>query len=288
MIAGLNLAKIMEARQIIVFSDSQLIINQILGIYAAKGELMIKYHAKVMELVSEFAAIQLVRIPRMENARADALARLASATRTKLRRIIPIEVLASQSIDEDLTMNFITLDLGPSWMDPIRAYIEEGELPEDKLAAKKLKFKAARYVLTNGVLYRRGIMVGLQRCVHPSEVKELIEEIHEGSCGAHVAGRTLLQRVMTQGYFWPTMRADCIAYAKRCDKCQRFSSIRRTPQALLTPITSPWPFAMWGIDLVVLLPTTRGRFKYLVVVVDYFTKWVEAEPLIDMTYEKVY
>ena len=103
-------------------------------------------------------------------------------------------------------------------MDPIRAYIEKGDLPIDKLAAKKLKFKAARYVLTNGILYRRGIMAGLQRCVHPTEVKDLIEEVREGSCGAHVAGRTLLQRVMTQGYYWPTIRADCIAYAKKCDK----------------------------------------------------------------------
>ena len=224
----------------------------------------------------------------MENARADALARLASATRTELRRTIPIEVLESRSIEEDLTVNIITLDLGPSWMDPIRKYVEEGELPEDKLAAKKLKYKAARYVLTNGILYRRGIMAGLQRCVHPTEVKELIEEIHEGSCGANVAGRTLLQRVMTQGYYWQTMRAVCITYAKKCDKCQRFSSIQRTPQELLTPITSPWPFAMWGIDLVGSLPTTRGRLKYLAVAVDYFTKWVEAEPLIDMTYDKVY
>ena len=138
-----------------------------------------------------------------------------------------------------MTMTFITFDLGPSWMDPIRAFIKEGELPIDKLAAKKLKFNAARHVLTNGILYKRGIMAGLQRCVHPTEVKELIEEIHEGSCGAHVAGRTLLQRVMTQGYYCTIMRADCIACAKRCDKCQRFSSIRRTPQALLTPITSP-------------------------------------------------
>ena len=65
----------------------------------------------------------------MEDAQADALARLASATRTELRRTIPIEVLESRSIDENLTMNIITLDLGPSWMDPIRAYIEEGGLP---------------------------------------------------------------------------------------------------------------------------------------------------------------
>ena len=112
---------------------------------------MIKYQEKVMELVSEFVAVQLVRISRMENVRAYALARLASATRTELRRTIPIEALESRSIDEDLTMNIITLDLGTSWMDPIRAYIKEEQLPEDKLAAKKWKFKVARYVLINGI-----------------------------------------------------------------------------------------------------------------------------------------
>ena len=115
---------------------------------------MVKYHAKAMELLAEFDAIQLIKIPRMENAQADALARLASATRTELRRTIPIEVLESRSINESLTMNVISLDLGPSCMDPIRAYVEEGELPEDKIAAKKLKFKDARYVLMNGALYR--------------------------------------------------------------------------------------------------------------------------------------
>jgi len=94
--------------------------------------------------------------------------------------------------------------------------------------------------------------------------------------------RTLLQRISAQGYYWPTMRTDCTTLAKKCDKCQRFSSIRKTPQAALTPITLPWPFSMWGIDLVGPLSTIRGRFKYLVIAVDYFTKWVEAEPLTDM------
>jgi len=162
MIVGLSLAKTIKAEQVVVFSDSQLIVNQILGVYAAKGELMVMYHVKAMEVVSSFTAVQLVRIPR-----ADALARLASATRTELRRTIPIEILVGRSIDEDLMMNVIALDLGPSWIDPIRAYIEEGTLPSDKLAAKKLKFKAARYVLTSGILYRRGVIAGLQRFIPP-------------------------------------------------------------------------------------------------------------------------
>ena len=66
-------------------------------------------------------------------------------------------------------------------MDPIRAYIEEGILPTDQLAAKRLKFKAARYVLNNGVLYRRGMIAGLQSCVHPTEVKDLIKKVPDCS-----------------------------------------------------------------------------------------------------------
>jgi len=96
-------------------------------------------------------------------------------------------------------------------------------------------------VLDKGVLYRKGLTINLQHCVHPAEVPDLIQEVHEGSCGAHIAGRTLLQRTSAQGYYWPTMRANGAAFAKKCDKCQRYSSIRKTPQDALTLITSPWP-----------------------------------------------
>ena len=58
MIAGLSLAKTMGAEQVVIFSDSRLIVNQMLGVYVTMGELMIKYQAKVMELVSEFVAVQ--------------------------------------------------------------------------------------------------------------------------------------------------------------------------------------------------------------------------------------
>ena len=52
-------------------------------------------------------------------------------------------------------------------------------------------------------------------------------------------------------------------------------------------MTSPWPFAVWGIDLIGELPTGRGGAKYAIVAVDYFTKWVEAEPLNKISSAKV-
>ncbi|KAL5554586.1 hypothetical protein UlMin_041987 [Ulmus minor] len=50
---------------------------------------------------------------------------------------------------------------------------------------------------------------------------------------------------------------------------------------------SPWPFAKWGIDLIGPLPTARGQLKYVVVAIDYYTKWVEAEALAKITEQNV-
>ena len=75
------------------------------------------------------------------------------------------------------------------------------------------------------------------------------------------------------------MKTDAISFTRKYDKCQRFSSIPRSHPEKLTSMTSPWPFAIWGIDLISPMPTACPTFKYTVVAVDYFTKWPEAKPL---------
>ena len=82
------------------------------------------------------------------------------------------------------------------------------------------------------------------------------------------------------------MNKDSLNYVKKCDKCQRFANIPRAAPNELTLMTSPWPFAVWGIDLIGSLPTGKGGVKYAIVAVDYFTKWVEAEPLAAITSKK--
>ena len=68
------------------------------------------------------------------------------------------------------------------------------------------------------------------------------------------------------------MKADCMEYARKYDKCQRFSPISKAHPEELTSMTSPCPFAVWGIDLIGWLPKGRASVQYAVVVVDYFTK----------------
>ena len=75
------------------------------------------------------------------------------------------------------------------------------------------------------------------------------------------------------------MQEDTKVYVRNCEKCQKHSPIIHTPAADLAPLTSPWPFAQWGLDIVGPLPTVKNNRRYLLVGTDYFTKWIEAEPL---------
>jgi len=92
-------AQSLNAKQVVAHSDSQLVVNQILSLYGSKGESITRYMSKAMEVIIKLPVVWMNRIPRVENARADALARLASATRVELRRTIPIEILANRSIE---------------------------------------------------------------------------------------------------------------------------------------------------------------------------------------------
>ena len=70
---------------------------------------------------------------------------------------------------------------------------------------------------------------------------------------------------------------------KKCEKCQRFGNAQRLLANRMSTITSPWSFAQWGIDIVGPLPIGKGQVKFLLVAIDYFTKWVEAEALATIT-----
>ncbi|XP_022154603.1 uncharacterized protein LOC111021825 [Momordica charantia] len=197
-------------------------------------------------------------VPRSENFNTDALAHLAWAYETDLLRTIPVEILAESSIDQPEVME-----------------------------ARKLRRQATHYLMHEGKLFKRGYSLPLLRYLDPEEARYVICEIHEGVCRNHGGARSMAAKVVRQSYYWPTIERDTKEFTKTCDKCQHFASILRQPSEMLTLISSPWPFAQWGIDLIGPLPTANGQLKFAVVAVDYFTKWVEAEPLTSITEEKV-
>ena len=103
------------------------------------------------------------------------------------------------------------------------------------------------------------------------------QKLHEGVCGNHVRGQTLAHRAHTQGYYWPIMKADAEQYAKKCDICQRLASIPRLPSEYLTSVSSLWSFAQREMDILGPFPATVAQKKFLLVAIDYFSKWVKVE-----------
>ena len=99
--------------------------------------------------------------------------------------------------------------------------------------------------------------------------------------------QTSRSQAFRQGFFWPSALKDAEKVVKTCEACQKLSPKSNRPSQPLQLIAPAWPLQRWGMDLVGPLPTTRGNYKYAVVAVEYFTKWVEAKPLINITSEAV-
>ena len=280
LLIGLKCARKLGADRLRVFFDSQLVVNQISGEYQARDERMALYLRAVKNSLSKFEFIQVKQIGREHNSHADILTKLATAKETDMERTVRVEVLDSPSPQNvELDILNVTRPVA-SWMDPLIAYLQNSQLPEDQREADIVKRKAPGYWLSKeGSLYKRSFSGPYLLCVHPDLVNNLLYEIHEGICGSHTGGRSLAHRVMSQGYWWPYMQSDSVWYVKACDKCQRFAPKIHQPARELNPLSSPWPFAQWGIDIVGPLPRAPGNKKFLIVATDYFTKWVEAEPL---------
>ena len=73
------------------------------------------------------------------------------------------------------------------------------------------------------------------------------------------------------------MQKDVAEYVRKCEQCQKHAPLIYQPVKSLNPVSSPWPFAQWGLDIVVPFPWAMGNRKFVLVAVDYFIKWAEAE-----------
>uniref|UniRef100_A0A2N9FH02 Uncharacterized protein n=1 Tax=Fagus sylvatica TaxID=28930 RepID=A0A2N9FH02_FAGSY len=257
---GLRAAKRLGADPLTIHCDSQLIVNQLTGEYMAKDERMIAYLDLARNLLKGFCKYNIERVGREHNGHADSLAGLASSVAPEFRRTIIVEVQDTPSIAKG------------------------GQAGRTR--KKQLRFARQQQGIGSpeeGKLYKRSYTGPYLLCVHPDLVPNLLYEIHEGICGSHTGGRSLAHRAIGQGYWWPYMQKDAAQYVKRCEKCQLFAPAIHKPASQLNPISSPWPFAQWGLDLVGPLPRATGNRQWLIVATDYFTKWVEAEPLARIT-----
>ena len=142
-------------------------------------------------------------------------------------------------------------------------------------------------MVLNDEFYKRGFSQPYLRSVEEEEAKYVLEEVHGGVWDDHMGAKSLVRKTMRAGYFWPIMQQDAADFVKRCDSCQRYVNVQQIPGEKMTTISLPWPFAQWGIDIMGPLPQGKKQVRFLLVFIDYFMKWVEAEALTTITEAKV-
>nr|GEV80329.1 reverse transcriptase domain-containing protein [Tanacetum cinerariifolium] len=282
LIAGLRIATHMGVKTIQANVDSKLVANQVLGTYVAKEDNMIKYLEIAKSLVSGFKTFSISQVPRSKNKKADALSKIASTSFAHLSKQVLVEVLETKSITGK-EMATVIEEEGLTWMTKLVNYLKEGILPADEKEARKIRLKARQYELIEGILYKRSFLTPWLRCVGPLQAEYVIKEIHEGSCSMHAGPRSVVAKAIRLGYFWPTMHRDAQDMIRKCNDCKVHRPVTRHPQQHLTPITAPWPFYKWGIDIAGPFPEGPGKVKFLIVAMDYFTKWIEAKAVATIT-----
>ena len=153
LIAGLDLARAAEAKNMVIHCDSQVITSQVNGSYECKSERMKKYLDEVKGWIG-YLQIKFVQILREENEYADWLAKATLAE----RMLVPNQVLSFVQTSSliDNVMNVQEVEPGSNWTTPLISYLKAGVLLNGKDTARKLKVQASRFILMKDILYKRG------------------------------------------------------------------------------------------------------------------------------------
>nr|GEZ05825.1 reverse transcriptase domain-containing protein [Tanacetum cinerariifolium] len=118
----------------------------------------------------------------------------------------------------------------------------------------------------------------IRRCVHGHEAIDILKACHYGPTGGHHGLNYTAKKVFDSGFYWPTIYHDAQDLVKTCDVCQRQGKISQRYEMPQNSIQVCEIFDVWGIDFMGPFPSSR-RNKYILVAVDYLSKWVKAKAL---------
>ncbi|XP_058755917.1 uncharacterized protein LOC131629132 [Vicia villosa] len=206
LLVGLHLTNDLEAEDIEVFTDSQLVASHISGEYQVKSEALAEHLAPVKERLARLRSAKVKHIPREHNARADVLSKLASTRKKGGNKSVIQEILPKPSTETSSSLSLVNaIGDASCWMTPVYNYLTSDLLPADPKEASTIRRRACLYVLFENRLYRRGFSIPLLKCIDEGTVPHILREIHEGINSQHLGGRSLARKALRAGYYWPTM-----------------------------------------------------------------------------------
>lgn len=217
-----------------------------------------------------------------QNANADALSRLPQETSSK-----PTEVDAQ--LEEYLYQQEIILtELLPNitkqeWREKQETDLilhEIIQILEQDLQRNRRDLEIGkRYEIKDTLLFKKDPKRDRRALVVPQELREnVLRTYHEHETGGHV-GRDRLYQLLSKRYYWMGMHNDVSDYVAGCLKCQTRKPAPPLRHGELQPIHATHPLQIVGIDIMGPLQISYAGHKYILVMIDHFTNWVEAEPL---------
>ncbi|WJZ95596.1 hypothetical protein VitviT2T_014355 [Vitis vinifera] len=204
----------------------------------------------------------------MENVVADHHSRLAIAHNS---HGLPIN-------DDFPEESLMLVEVAP-WYTHITNYLVTGEVPSEWKAQDEKHFfaKIHAYYWEESFLFKYCADQIIRKCVPEEEQQGILSHCHENACRGHFASQKTAMRVLQSGFYWPSLFKDAHTMCKSCDRCQRVGKLTHKNMMPLNPILIVDLFYVWGIDFMGSFPMSFG-YSYILVGVDYISKWVEAVP----------
>ncbi|XP_076908346.1 uncharacterized protein LOC143565172 [Bidens hawaiensis] len=174
--------------------------------------------------------------------------------------------------DEQLLAASIT-----PWYAHFVNYQAMGEMPKHWTKKRRQQFlsQVKQYIWDEPDLFKIGADQIIRRCIPESKVQEILAHAHSSAYGGHFSGQKTGYRVLTCGFYWPMIFKDASEYARLCVNGQKMGGISKRDMMPLKPILVVDIFDVWCIDFMGPYPNSC-RYLYILVAVDYMSKWVEA------------
>nr|CAN62872.1 hypothetical protein VITISV_015209 [Vitis vinifera] len=182
-------------------------------------------------------------------------------------------------INDDFPEESLMFLVKTPWYAHIANYLVTGEIPSEWNAQDRKHFfaKIHAYYWEEPFLFKYCADQIIRKCVPEDEQQGILSHCHENACGGHFASQKTAMKVLQSGFTWPSLFKDAHIMCRSCDKCQRLGKLTRRNQMPMNPILIVELFDVWGIDFMGPFPMSFGN-SYILVGVDYVSKWIEAIP----------